>query len=145
MSTPSLASAKLLQPFKLGNMHLQHRVVMAPMTRLRANKHHVHGDLALQYYTQRSSTPGTFLISEATLISPESGGYPNIPGIYNDAQVAAWKKVSSSPCHLPTLSCHTMHDSDDPIDHEGRTRQWLLYFLSVWDCGPRSPSSSARA
>ncbi|QRV96275.1 NADH:flavin oxidoreductase/NADH oxidase [Ceratobasidium sp. AG-Ba] len=54
---------------------------------------HVHTDLAVQYYAQRAEVPGTLLITEATFIAAEAGGFRNVPGIWNDAQVAAWKKV----------------------------------------------------
>lgn len=93
-------SSKLFQPTKIAGLQLAHRVVLAPLSRYRADKNHVHSDLAVQYYAQRASTPGTLLISEATIISPESGGYANIPGLWNDAQVAAWGKVHyfTQPC-----------------------------------------------
>jgi NADPH2 dehydrogenase len=45
------------------------------------------------YYTQRGSSPGTLLITEATFISPQAGGYDNVPGIWSEAQIFAWKKV----------------------------------------------------
>jgi NADPH2 dehydrogenase len=68
---------------------------MAPLTRFRADKEHVHGDLAVKYYAQRAEFPGTLLLTEATFIAAEAGGYDNIPGIWSDAQIQAWKKVSS--------------------------------------------------
>lgn len=95
MSAPT-STPKLYQPIKVGNLELQHRVVLAPLTRYRANHEHVHGDLAVEYYRQRSSRPGTLLITEATPISADAGGYKNIPGIYTDAQIAGWKRVSLS-------------------------------------------------
>jgi NADPH2 dehydrogenase len=70
----------LFQPLCVGTSDLNHRAVMAPLTRLRANKEHVHGELAKTYYTQRSSVPGTLLISEATSIVPQAG-HANVPGI----------------------------------------------------------------
>ena len=84
----------LFRPTKLGDIHLSHRVVLAPLTRFRADDNSVHTDLAVEYYRQRSSIPGTFLITEATVIAPQAAGYPNPPGIWNDDQVDAWKKVS---------------------------------------------------
>lgn len=83
----------LFTPAKIGDMTLGHRVVMAPLTRFRADAAHVPTDLMVEYYAQRASTPGTLMISEATFISPEAAGYNNIPGIWNDAQAAGWKKV----------------------------------------------------
>ena len=90
MSTPS---PKLFQPLTFGNVNLQHRVIMAPLTRFRANAEHVHTDIAVEYYAQRASVPGTLIITEATLIAPQAGGYPNVPGIWSAEQIAAWKKV----------------------------------------------------
>jgi NADPH2 dehydrogenase len=87
-------SSQLFEPLQLGEITLQHRVIMAPLTRFRADKEHVHGDLAVQYYGQRAEVPGTLLITEATFIAAEAGGYDNVPGIWSDDQVEAWKKAS---------------------------------------------------
>ena len=99
----SSSVSALFQPLRVGTTDLQHRVVMAPLTRLRANKDHVHGELAKTYYAQRSSVPGTLIISEATLIAPQAGGYTNVPGIWNDAQIAGWKTVCVSPRPTTTV------------------------------------------
>ncbi|GBE84784.1 Probable inactive dehydrogenase [Sparassis crispa] len=87
---------KLFQPIKVGDMTLAHRVVLAPLTRFRADAAHVHGDLAVEYYTQRASVPGTLLITEATFISANAGGFAHVPGMWNEAQVAAWKRVTDA-------------------------------------------------
>ncbi len=65
-------------------MALQHRVVMAPLTRYKANPVNNVPVLPLvkEYYSQRASTPGTLIITEAALISPEAGGRDNTPGIW---------------------------------------------------------------
>ena len=104
----------LFKPIKIGRSSLAHRIVMAPLTRFKANDQHVHGDLALEYYDQRASTPGTLLIAEATFISPEAGGYDNVPGIYTSDQIAAWKRVSSGfyPKYLSHLKRTWYH-----LDH----------------------------
>jgi len=87
---------KLFTPLKVGNVTLSNRIVMAPLTRFRADESHVPLPFVAEYYTQRASYPGTLLITEATFISPAAGGYPHVPGIYNDAQIAAWKTVTDS-------------------------------------------------
>ncbi|KAG2370227.1 NADH:flavin oxidoreductase/NADH oxidase [Suillus spraguei] len=92
----SSSTSALFSPIRVGNMELQHRVVFAPVTRIRANAEHVPSPEAPTYYAQRGSTPGTLLISEATVISQKAGGYNNIPGIYTDAHVEAWKKVTEA-------------------------------------------------
>jgi NADPH2 dehydrogenase len=91
-----MSSSPLFQSLRVGPVNVQHRVVMAPLTRFRANKEHVHGELAKTYYEQRASVPGTLLISEATFIAPQAAGYANAPGIWSDAQIAGWKTVRSS-------------------------------------------------
>lgn len=74
-------------------MELQHRVVLAPLTRFRANLSYVPGDLITTYYAQRASVPGTLLITEATFIALEAGGMKNVPGIWNEEQIKGWKRV----------------------------------------------------
>ncbi|KAH9939776.1 NADH:flavin oxidoreductase/NADH oxidase [Epithele typhae] len=91
MSTPALFT-----PIRVGDITLAHRVVLAPLTRYRNDDAHVPTELGLEYYTQRSSVPGTLLITEATYISPQSSGQPNAPGMYNDAQIASWKKITDA-------------------------------------------------
>ena len=99
----SASASALFQPLRVGSTNLQHRVVLAPVTRLRADKDHVHGELAKTYYKQRSSVPGTLLITEGTFIAPQAGGYTNVPGIWNEAQIAGWKKVCVSANASSTL------------------------------------------
>lgn len=88
---------RLLEPMRLGNCALQHRVVMAPMTRLRADDDHVPVDMMIEYYTQRASVPGTLLITEATFISRKSRGRdPNAPGIFSPEQIKNWIRVTDA-------------------------------------------------
>ena len=76
-------------------------MVHAPLTRFRADDAHVPTDIMVDYYEQRASVPGTLLIAEATFIGPNAGGYDNVPGIWSDAQVEAWKKVIHMRCSIP--------------------------------------------
>lgn len=88
------ADSALFEPIRVGDMELQHRLVMAPLTRFRADLDHVHQPVAAEYYSQRASTPGTLLITEATFVAEGGkGGYANVPGCRTDAQVAGWKRV----------------------------------------------------
>lgn len=93
--TPTTVSAvpRLFQPTKVGKIMLSHRVVLAPLTRYRADKAHVHTAMGVEYYEQRASIPGTLLITEATFVSPQASGYDNPPGIWNEEQVEAWRRV----------------------------------------------------
>lgn len=105
-----MSSPKIFTPIKIGPYNLGHRIVLAPLTRFRANSKHVHGPLAVEYYNQRASvslisvpnncklisslqTPGTLLITEGTFIAQEAGGFRNVPGIWNEDQMTAWKQV----------------------------------------------------
>lgn len=87
---------RLFKPLKLGNVELKHRVIMAPLTRFRANDAHVPTKCAREYYEQRASTPGTLLITEATFISPRAAGYRNVPGIWNTEQIKAWREITDA-------------------------------------------------
>ncbi|KAF8891003.1 FMN-linked oxidoreductase [Infundibulicybe gibba] len=89
---------KLFQPTQLGRLSLQHRVVLAPLTRYRAGrKDHVPTiPLMKEYYAQRASVPGTLLITEATFIAAKAGGYPSIPGIWSQPQIDAWKQITDA-------------------------------------------------
>src|ERR1700753_360410 len=90
-------SDKLFQPLKLGSLTLSHRVALAPLTRFRADGNNVPVlPIVKEYYEQRASVPGTLLITEATFISPQAGGYAHVSGIWSDDQVRAWKEVTSA-------------------------------------------------
>lgn len=89
----SSETSRLFKPITVGSHVLSHRMAMAPMTRYRATDEHNPTDDMVRYYKQRSSTPGTLIITEGTFISPEDGGFANVPGLYTDDQIAGWKKV----------------------------------------------------
>ncbi|KAJ6083059.1 hypothetical protein N7467_007194 [Penicillium canescens] len=89
-------SSKLFEPLQIGHAALNHRVIMAPLTRLRADEDHTPLPFSKTYYEQRASVPGTMLIAEATLISPSSGGIPNGPGIYTESHIQAWKEITDA-------------------------------------------------
>lgn len=84
---------KLLAPAKLGDIELQNRVVMAPMTRCRAIRN-VPNALMAKYYRQRSGAG--LILTEGTSPSPNGLGYARIPGIYSKDQVEGWKKITSA-------------------------------------------------
>ncbi|KAF8857419.1 NADPH dehydrogenase [Acephala macrosclerotiorum] len=91
-----MSTSTLFKPLKLGNIQLQNRVVMAPLTRFRADDNHVPLPFVPEYYAQRGSAPGTLLITEATFIAPQAGGYGNAPGIWSQAQIDSWKNVTEA-------------------------------------------------
>ncbi|MCW8996083.1 MAG: alkene reductase [Psychromonas sp.] len=89
------AKQALLNGYVMGDIKLKNRVVMAPMTRSRAdNPGNVATDLIAEYYAQRASAG--LIISEGSQISKRAVGYINTPGIYSDEQVEGWKKVTSA-------------------------------------------------
>lgn len=113
--TSSSTSPQLLSPFKLGDLPLKNRVVMAPMTRSRAGESRIPNALMAEYYAQRSNAG--LIITEATTISPQANGWLNTPGIYTEEQATAWKQVVDAT-----------HEQGTPI------------FLQLWHCGRASHS-----
>ncbi|KAF4992473.1 hypothetical protein FGRMN_7144 [Fusarium graminum] len=90
-----MSDSRLFHPMKLGNLKVQHRIGMAPLTRLRASVDRIPNALMKQYYGQRASVPGTLLLTEGTLVSPAAGGgFARTPGIWSQDQVAAWKTIT---------------------------------------------------
>ena len=104
-----------MTPFQLGDLALENRVVLAPMTRARAGAERLTNALMAEYYAQRASAG--LLITEATTISPQANGWVASPGIYTDEQGQAWKQVVDA-----------VHAKGTPI------------FLQLWHCGRASHS-----
>ncbi len=112
---------KLFTPLALGPYTLQHRVVMAPLTRMRASADgNVPTALNARYYAQRA-TPGGLLIAEATPVSWQGHGHPRVPGVHTDAQAAGWREVTTA-----------VHERGG------------LIFLQLWHTGRVSHSSHQR-
>ncbi|TPQ49682.1 alkene reductase [Prosthecomicrobium hirschii] len=84
----------LFSPVKFGSIELKNRIVLAPLTRNRAAPGNLPSTLAATYYSQRAS--GGLVITEATQATEDGQGYPDTPGLYSDAQVAAWKVVTDA-------------------------------------------------
>ena len=89
-----MATNLLFIPFKLGNLILNNRCVMAPLTRNRANTYGEPVNMNVIYYEQRASAG--LIIAEATQICPEGQGYISTPGIYSEGQIEGWKKVTDA-------------------------------------------------
>ncbi|RVU18808.1 alkene reductase [Methylobacterium oryzihabitans] len=108
----------LFQPLRLGALSLGHRVVMAPLTRMRSRQPgDVPRPLNAEYYGQRASRGG-LLIAEATDIRDDARGYPGAPGIYTPDQIAGWRGVA------------------DAVHAKGG-----FLFVQIWHCGRISHSS----
>ena len=108
----------LFSPLQVGPYRLAHRVVMAPLTRMRADRSSfVPRALNAEYYAQRA-TPGGLLIAEATPVMMAGRGNPGVPGIYSQAQIEGWRGVV------------------DAVHSKGG-----LIFLQLWHVGRVSHSS----
>ncbi|ASP39083.1 alkene reductase [Bacterioplanes sanyensis] len=87
-------ATELLSPVTLGALQLNNRVLMAPLTRVRAEADHVPGDLMAQYYAQRASAG--LIIAEATMAMADTSAFISEPGIYSAEQIAGWRKVTDA-------------------------------------------------
>src|SRR6202453_511079 len=84
----------LCSPLRLAALQLPNRIIMAPLTRMRAGVGNVPTALNAEYYAQRSSAG--LIISEGTAVSPQAQGYPSSPGIYSAEQIAGWRAVTDA-------------------------------------------------
>jgi len=84
----------LFDPITLGDLQLPNRIIMAPLTRCRADEGRVPNALMAEYYVQRASAG--LILSEATSVSAMGVGYPDTPGIWNDEQVRGWNNVTKA-------------------------------------------------
>jgi N-ethylmaleimide reductase len=90
-TSPARTSGALLSPIRIGPLSLPNRVVMAPMTRSRADAVGNPTSIMTEYYEQRAGAG--LIISEGVVISPQGKGYPNTPGIFTDRQTAEWARI----------------------------------------------------
>ncbi|MBO0941657.1 alkene reductase, partial [Acidovorax temperans] len=79
---------------KVGALTVPNRILLAPLTRARADAGHMPNALMAEYYAQRAS--GGLLITECTMVAPNTSAFIAEPGIYSPEQVAAWKQVTSA-------------------------------------------------
>lgn len=114
----------LLTTFRLGDLELPNRVVMAPLTRSRADQRGVQTPLAPKYYGQRASAG--LIIAEATTVSPQAVGYDGGPGLYTAAQTRAWRDVTDAVharggrvfiqlFHAGRMSHPVFHHGEQPV------------------------------
>ena len=96
MKTSNLVDYKinLFTPFHKRGLELQNRIVMAPLTRMRAGEGNVPTALNAEYYAQRASAG--LIIGEAAQVSPQGLGYPHTPGIHSPEQVEGWKRITKA-------------------------------------------------
>lgn len=89
MNTPSL-----FDPVRVGAWNLPNRILLAPLTRARAGVERIPNRMMAEYYTQRASAG--MIISEATSVTPMGVGYADTPGVWSEAQVEGWKRITES-------------------------------------------------
>lgn len=127
----------LQDPLKIGSLEISNRIIMAPLTRCRADEGRVPNEMMVEYYRQRASAG--FILTEATAISPMAVGYPDTPGIWSEEQVAGWKAVTDAVhraggkivmqlWHVGRVSDPYYLDGELPVApsslaHEGHVRQ----------------------
>src|SRR6478735_10526815 len=109
-------TSMLFQPFRLHDLTLSNRIVLAPMTRARAGTARVPNRLMADYYGQRSAAG--LLVTEATTISEQANGWNESPGIYTDEMAEGWKHTTNA-----------VHENGGAI------------FLQLWHTGRASHSS----
>src|SRR5204863_2192602 len=85
---------KLLTPFSAGSLSLPNRVLMSPLTRVRADGQHVPGELIVEHYRQRASAG--LIIAEATMVDGNARAFGLEPGIYSPAHVEGWRRVTQA-------------------------------------------------
>lgn len=129
--------SRLLEPVRLGALHLRNRVVMAPLTRCRAdNPGAVPTEMMARYYAQRAGAG--LIISEGTIVSPRGRGYPFTPGIWSDEQVAGWRQVTDAVhaegglivCqlwHCGRLSLPLFHGGELPVAPSAIDPHWKMF------------------
>jgi len=84
----------LFDPIKVGDLQLPNRIFMAPLTRLRGTADHIPTPIMAEYYSQRVSAG--LIISEGIPIDPLGVGYANVPGLWSQEQVEAWKPITAA-------------------------------------------------
>lgn len=142
-----MATTRLFQPLKVGRVQLQHRLVMAPLTRFRTDLDHAPLPIVKEYYTQRAATPGSLLIAEATMPSEKHCASDHMPGIWTSRQIEAWKEVTDAVhekgSHMflqicaPGRAAYAPHpcvsSSAIPIDDSSRTPKEMTE-EEIWEC-----------
>ncbi len=89
-----MAKNNLLTPVTVGSLDLRNRIFMAPLTRSRADANHIPNDMMAEYYGQRASAG--LIVAEATMITEGNSAFVAEPGIYSEAQIKGWKKVTDA-------------------------------------------------
>ncbi|MDN5567899.1 MAG: Gfo/Idh/MocA family oxidoreductase, partial [Paracoccus sp. (in: a-proteobacteria)] len=149
------SNAPLFDPLAIGGINAANRIVMAPLTRSRSTPDELaQTDLHATYYSQRAGAG--LIVSEATQISTEGQGYAWTPGIYSEAQIEGWKKVTDAVhakggkivCqlwHVGAISHNVFHDGAAPVSASEWTPKGEAFVGDLLPDGPTVPHPQARA
>ncbi len=140
----------LFLPYRLGNIELNNRLVMAPMTRSRAVERNVPNPIAATYYAQRASAG--LIVTEATQVSPQGVGYIRTPGIHSAEQVAGWTKITDAVhradgkiflqlWHVGRISHPDFHGGELPVAPSAIAAQGQVFTAK----GPQADGDAAGA
>lgn len=86
-----MSDSRLFHPVRLGDRHIENRIVLPPLTRSRATAEGSATELMREYYAQRSGAG--LIIAEGTVVTPQASAYANVPGLFTDEQINAWRPV----------------------------------------------------
>lgn len=139
----------LFDPLKIGALDLPNRIVMAPLTRMRAFDGRSPGAMTVEYYVQRASAG--LILAEATSVSPQGVGYPHTPGLWSQQQIDGWAKVTgavhaaggrmvSQLWHVGRVSDPVFHGGEPPVAPSAIAPQGNVSVLR-----PQRPFSVPRA
>jgi 2,4-dienoyl-CoA reductase-like NADH-dependent reductase (Old Yellow Enzyme family) len=114
----------LFDPVQIGALHLPNRIVMAPLTRMRAFDGRAVGPMQAEHYAARAGAG--LILTEATSVSPQGVGYPNTPGLWSEKQVQGWTEVTkavhaaggrivSQLWHVGRISDPSFHEGQPPV------------------------------
>ena len=130
-----MSTRPLLTPYRMGDLVLPNRIVMAPLTRMRAGSdNHVPTDLQAAYYAQRAAAG--LIVTEAIAISPEGFGWADTPGLWSKDQIRGWRRITDAVhaaggriiaqlWHTGAMSHPDLRDGAQPLSASGVNPQQL--------------------
>ncbi|KAA1472894.1 FMN-linked oxidoreductase [Dentipellis sp. KUC8613] len=118
-----MATGRLFEPIRVGDLTLSNRIALAPLTRLRNTPTHVPTELTSTFYERTAKgAEGGLLITEAVAIAAKAGGLANVPGIWSQEQIDAWKEI-----------VRVVHSKGTPI------------FMQIWAMGRAASPEALKA
>ncbi|WP_337268915.1 alkene reductase [Oryzifoliimicrobium ureilyticus] len=146
--------SRLFEPFKMGDVELKNKIVMAPLTRNRSPGA-APNDMNIEYYRQRADAG--LIITEATAITHQGQGYADVPGLYTPEAIAGWKKVTSAVhekggkivvqlWHVGRISHTSLQpNGGKPVSSTSKAAKAKTYILKADGSGEFADTSEPRA